>query len=160
MDPVMERAAYFDALAIAKVRHKGKLDDFGAPYHQHFERVAAKLLEFFPLATDSQIQAALLHDVFEPDMPYTDSYLLDHGVSLRAIEIIRRITLPFEPFGYLDYVRCLVDSDDREAIQVKYADNADALEYFPKLDAGDARRNLIADRYEPTRTMLAQALGF
>lgn len=153
------RAAYTDALAIAKARHIGKLDDFGAPYYQHFVRVAAKLMRFFPSATDSQIQAALLHDVFEPLLPYTDEYLLDRGVTSPAIEIIRRITLPTEPFNYLDYVRILVASGDKEAIQVKYADNADALEYFPKLKADDARRRMISERYEPTRTMLAQALA-
>jgi len=154
-----DRPAYVAALAMTRDRHEGKLDDFGSPYYHHFVRVAARLVELFPEATDAQIQAALLHDVFEPALPYDEQHLLSHGVIPRAVEIIRRITLPSEPFDYLDYVHTLVASGDMEAMQVKLADNADALDYFPRLDEKDVRRQLISERYRPTRDILATALG-
>src|SRR5690606_11422558 len=79
--------------AFVKKRHDGKTDELGRPYYQHFERVANRLVMRFPGASPAQVQAALLHDAFEPGGT-EPAALRANGASDEAIRIIERITLP------------------------------------------------------------------
>ena len=139
-----------------RARHAGKTDKLGAPYHEHFERVADRLLRLFPHATRAQIEAALLHDALEPGN--TDAAALTAlGVTEDAVRILRRITLPTDGRTYLQYVADLGATTDREAIEVKLADNLDATEYH-STRTDPASRVAMQDIYDPSRRMLQDAL--
>jgi (p)ppGpp synthase/HD superfamily hydrolase len=147
---------YRAARDAVRARHAGKLDKLGRPYHDHFERVAARLRRLFPGATRAQIEAALLHDALEPGEADIAS-LCSVGVSEEAIRIIERITLPRDGRSYLDYIAELVSSGDRDAIEVKLADNLDATEFYSTRPTAEARA-LMQDQYDPSRRMLQDGL--
>lgn len=153
---VLDEAWYKSALAFVQRRHEGKKDKAGQPYYRHFESVADNLRQMFPHATRSQIEAALLHDALEPDGCSVEE-LRQEGIQEESIAIIRRITLPTDGRSYLQYVRDLVDSGDRKAIEVKLCDNIEAYNSYK--DATDPNgQALFKDRYEPSRRMMEEAL--
>jgi (p)ppGpp synthase/HD superfamily hydrolase len=139
-----------------RVRHTGKTDKLGAPYHEHFERVADRLLRLFPAATRPQVEAALLHDALEPGGT-TEANLEAIGVTPEALRILRHITLPTDGRSYLQYIADLAATGDREAIEVKLADNLDATEYHSTRATTESRA-LMAETYDPSRLMLQDAL--
>jgi hypothetical protein len=128
---VRESRMYREAVALVHERHAGQLDPAGLPMPEHFERVAARLLRLFPHATDSQDQAALLHDAFEPD-GISRERLVSAGIAAEALRIIERITLPADGREYLEYSCGLARSGDTAAIEVKLADNLDAVDLLPQ----------------------------
>ena len=75
------------------------------------------------------MQAALLHDALEPKGCSIEE-LLAHGVTAEAIAIIHHISLPQDGRSYLAYIQDLAGSGDVAAIQVKLADNLDAVEFY------------------------------
>lgn len=152
-----ERAAYRAALALVHERHEGRLDPAGLPQPEHFERVAARLLRLCPDATDAQLQAALLHDAFEPG-GVAQEKLEQIGVLAEAIRIIRHITLPTDQREYLEYSCELARLGDAAAVQVKLADNLDAVDLL-RADGSAASRKLLDTRYLPSCAVLANALG-
>jgi (p)ppGpp synthase/HD superfamily hydrolase len=154
-DAVHDQQWYGAALAFVRSRHQGRLDALGAPYYQHFERVAHRLVRLFPNATRGQIEAALLHDVMEPaDVP-VDLTSLD--LDSEAARIIARITLPTDGRSYLQYAADLAASGDVAAIQVKLADNLDATEFYSTRPDPSAQ-HLVLEQYDPTRRILQDAL--
>jgi len=138
-------------------RHDGALDFFGLPKPDHFERVAANLLRIFPAANPAQIQAALLHDALEPDN-LSIEILYDTGVLPDAIRMIQQVTLPQPEGDYLAYICRLIKSGDMEAMQVKLADNIDAVNLLRKGLAPEAS-HLLEGRYLPSCTLLSNALN-
>ncbi len=139
-----------------RVRHAGKTDKLGAPYHAHFERVADRLLRLFPAASRPQVEAALLHDALEPGGT-TIAALEAIGVTPEALRILRHITLPTDGRSYLQYISDLGETGDREAIEVKLADNLDATEYHSTRASAESRA-IMAETYDPSRLMLQDAL--
>lgn len=156
MNAIESQPWYLQTLELVKRKHAGRQDQFGRDYYEHFVRVGRHLLERFPQATPDQVQAALLHDAFEPDGALDETTLRSHGVTPRAIEIIRRITLPTDGRSYLDYIRDLCASGDTESIQVKLADNIDAFAVFGALGTAEAKE-MIERQYVPARGMLEVA---
>jgi len=148
---------YRTARALVVARHGEQTDPLGQKVSQHFERVARRVETMFPAATPAQIVAALLHDALEPGQSSV-AELRAVGIEERAIELIQRITLPTDGRDYLTYVRDLVASGDREAIEVKLADNLDALEVFPRIGTPEALE-LVENRYKPSRRIMLDALG-
>ena len=160
--------AILDAVA---VQQAGITDRVGRPWAQHFERVALRVIFRNPGASRAQIEAALLHDAMM-DRGGGRSMLETLGIADEAIGIIEITTPPadadyfraFERIGpsecalYLDYVRGLVRSGRREAIEMKLADIQDTIDacraaLTPVLV--DQYRN----RYEPSRRLLEAALS-
>src|SRR5690242_12402682 len=117
MNPHLHKDWYRTALELVKERHAGKADKLGWPKYEHFERVADRLVRFFPDATPAQVQAALLHDALEPGESSIDA-LSRRGVSPDAIAILEKIKLPTDGRDYLQYIRDLVATGDVSAIQV------------------------------------------
>lgn len=147
---------YRSAVAFVRQRHAGKRDALGAPYHLHFERVAARLLRLFPTATRGQIEAALLHDALEPgDGKIADLGAL--GLDPEAVRIIAAITLPQDGRSYVQYIADLAATGDVPSVQVKLADNLDATEFYSSRPSLEARA-VLRDRYDPCRLLLQAAL--
>lgn len=137
-------------------RHQGHKDRLDRPMEEHFIRVSNRLMRMFPQSNPAQLQAALLHDALEPG-GYTEEQLQSAGVTTEALRIIRNITLPTDDQSYLDYARDLAKSGDRAAIQVKLADNQDAVDLFTAVGGEEGKRR-IQDQYKPSITILVQAL--
>ncbi|MBV9783557.1 MAG: hypothetical protein JO264_07025 [Acidisphaera sp.] len=148
---------YVRTLDLVKRRHEPRLDKVGRPYYQHFERVADRLLQAVPDATPAQVQAALLHDALEPG-EMSPSELRDNGIDDETIRIIQAITLPTDGRDYLQYINDLAATRDVYAIQVKLADNADAIANY-QADASDAAKEMLERRFLPSRQILLQAVA-
>jgi (p)ppGpp synthase/HD superfamily hydrolase len=157
MGAVKSEAWYQKTLAFVQKRHSGKVDKLGWPYYQHFERVADRLIRLFPQATPAQVQAALLHDALEPGECSIED-LQAESIAHEAIAIIQRISLPQDGRTYLEYVRDLVGSGDVAAVQVKLADNLDAVEFYSTRTDPESR-HVLETRYEPSRKMLQDGLS-
>ena len=124
-----------DTIAFIKKAHDGAEYLPGMPYYRHPE-IAMGLL---PPACDLEVQlAVLLHDVLE-DTDYTAENLLDLSYSprvIRAVEVVTRhkkipgrTDVQVYPGGvyedgmnYLDWVKAILDTDETDAILVKFAD--------------------------------------
>ena len=157
MQAVKSQSWYKSTLAFVQKRHHGKVDNLGWPYYQHFERVADRLIRLFPEATQAQVQAALLHDALEPGECSVEE-LQSAGIVPEAIAIIRRISLPQDGRSYLEYVKDLVATGDVAAVQVKLADNLDAVEFY-STRKDPKSKHILETRYEPSRKMLQEGLS-
>jgi hypothetical protein len=107
------------ARVLADVAHFRQKDKLKRPYTQHVQAVGDALADF-----DDDIQiAGYLHDVAE-DTPMSRQALLDMGVSVRAVEIIERVSLNLydDPDDYAGSIRHV--AQDHDATLVKIADNA------------------------------------
>ena len=148
--------AYAGAFMLIERRHAGEQDKLGRPMADHFPRVARRLIDRFPAATQAQIQAALLHDAFEPG-GYTASELTAHGITDEAIRMIRGITLPVDARTYLQYAADLAASGDTEAVMVKLADNLDAIDLFTAIGTPEALSR-VQRQYLPSKAILESVL--
>lgn len=162
---------YSAILAAVAAQQAGVTDRIGRPWAQHFERVALRLIFRNPQATRGQIEAALLHDAMM-DRGGGQAMLDELGVSAEASEIIVLTTPPpnadyyraFEQIGpaecalYLDYVRRLVASGNRAAIEMKLADIQDTIDAC-RAGATDVLVDQYRNRYEPSRQLLEAALS-
>ena len=149
---------------------QGLEDYVGRPWAQHFERVALRIIFRNPTAPRPQIEAALLHDVFM-DRGGNQPLLDRLNIGPEAIEIIERTTPPpnadhyrnFAQIGpaecalYLDYIRTLIASAHRPAIEMKLADIQDTIDAC-RLGATPLLIDQYTNRYEPSRRLLEQAL--
>jgi (p)ppGpp synthase/HD superfamily hydrolase len=148
---------YVATLDLVKQRHNGKQDKMGRPYYQHFERVADRLLQGVPNATRAQTLAALLHDALEPG-EMTLEELRGSGIDDEVIVLIQLITLPTDGRSYLQYIADLAATRNIAAIQVKLADNADAIANH-EADGSPQAKQTLEETYLPSRKMMLQALS-
>ena len=162
---------YHALVAAVQQQQAGVTDKIGRPWAQHFERVALRTIFRNPAATRSQIEAALLHDALM-DRGGGEAMLASLHVAPDAIEMIRITTPPsnadfyrdFEAIGpaecaiYLDYVRTLVASGNRPAIEMKLADITDTIDAC-RAGATPVLIGQYRDRYEPSRRILEAALS-
>lgn len=102
------------ALEIALKAHKGQLDLDGNPLILHPLTVALKG------NNESEIVAGLLHDVVE-DTKWTFEDLLESGIEPEVVDALRLLTHS-KDVPYLDYVKCIADSHNPIAINVKCND--------------------------------------
>ncbi|MFV0497381.1 MAG: HD domain-containing protein [Candidatus Fimivivens sp.] len=107
------------AMLLAYSAHHGQLDSSGVPYIFHPLHLAEQM------QTESEIVAALLHDVVEDtDVRFTD--LEKAGFSTQVIEAVRLLTHD-KSTPYMDYINALKENPIARA--VKLADlkhNSDA----------------------------------
>ena len=169
---VVPDAPWYRAIVRAvEEQQAGVTDWLGRPWAQHFERVALRLIFRNPQATRAQIEAALLHDVLMA-RGGGEAMLDQLGISEDARAMIRITTPPpnadyyrvFEEIGpaenalYLDYVRDLVASGHRAALELKLADIQDTIDAC-RAGATDVLIGQFRDRYEPSRVLLEAALS-
>lgn len=171
MSLVPDAPWYQTLLAAVQRQQDGITDYVGRPWAQHFERVALRVIFRNPGASRAQIEAALLHDAMMDRGGGQD--LLDRlGVSPEAAHIIAITTPPpnadyyrvFEQIGpaecalYLDYVRRLVATGHRPAIEMKLADISDTIDTC-RTGVTDVLIDQYRNRYEPSRRLLEAALS-
>lgn len=162
---------YRSLLTAVQVQQAGVTDRVGRPWAQHFERVALRTMFRNPAASRAQVEAALLHDAFM-DRGGGEAMLASLYVGEEAIEMIRITTPPpdadfyrdFEAIGpaecarYLDYVRALVASGNRPALEMKLADITDTIDAC-RTGATPVLVGQFRNRYEPSRRILEAALS-
>ena len=136
--------------------HHGQL--YGnLPYWTHPFDVAALGQEFFGEAFDEDTTiAALLHDVIE-DTKYTRESLSELGYSDAVLDPVELVT-KVEGFSYFENIQRIIDSENRSAMMVKFADNyknytGDKSDWDPK------RREKSNAKYLKSMEMLAEALN-
>ena len=169
---VVPDAPWYRAIVRAvEAQQDGVTDRLGRPWAQHFERVALRLIFRNPHATRAQIEAALLHDALMA-RGGGEAMLDQLGIGEDARGMIRLTTPPpdadfyrvFEAIGpaenaiYLDYVRGLVASGHRAALEMKLADIQDTIDAC-RTGASDVLIGQFRDRYEPSRLLLESALN-
>ena len=116
---------YQRAEAVAAKWHDGQVDKIGLPYIGHLRRVAAILVDRFPDARQAEIEAALLHDVFE-DTDATAADLVEAGISPDAIAIALEVSKPRgAQVPYMPWIGSLLMHASTPALRVKLADNLD-----------------------------------
>lgn len=103
-----------EAVAFAAKAHAGVKDLDGKPYILH------------PLAvglagkTENEMICGFLHDVAE-DTDYTFDDLLNAGFSTDVVDSLRLLTHD-KTISYMDYIRRIVESGDKTALNVKLND--------------------------------------
>jgi (p)ppGpp synthase/HD superfamily hydrolase len=106
------------AIILAAEAHKGQVDKAGRPYILHHLRMMAKM------KTDSEMIAALLHDVAE-DMPWTMTRLRKEGFPSEVLKAIRCLTKR-KGEDYMDFVARAASNPI--ARKVKIADLEDNMD--------------------------------
>lgn len=136
--------------------HAGQKTKGGEPYWTHPVAVMTLLPGD---ASDDERHAALLHDVLE-DTDFDEIDLRNYGYSDRTIEIVKAVTRPKGKARptYMDWIRSIVASGDKGAMNLKLADNrhnmqADRIARLPEHERD------IVNRYERSSKILTEALN-
>lgn len=125
--PVIAESLQLDELDVSKTlgfvkkAHTGQ--QYGdKPYWNHPKSVAATGKQFFgsKFGPDA-IKVALLHDVVE-DTPYKLEQLAKMGYSPMVVQAVQLLTKN-KALSYADNIRAIINSGNRLAMMVKYADN-------------------------------------
>lgn len=126
------------------------------PYWTHPFDVAAFGQELFGEEFDEDSTlAALLHDVIE-DTDHTRKTLSDIGYTDIVLDCVELVTKD-STLSYLENIQKIIDSGNRRAMMVKFADNyknftGDKSDWEPK------RREKAQKKYMKSMLMLAEAL--
>jgi len=145
-----------DTIAFIKQCHAGQITKIGEPYWTHPVAVMRSLPEN---ASDDAKHAALLHDVVD-DCGVTAADLLQRGYSPRTVHLVVCLSRPtgMRRPSYMDWIRSIGESGDRELIEIKLADNwhnslPERIASLP-----EDERNIVR-RYERSTRVLQKALG-
>ncbi len=120
---------YDKAYYLVSILFKDKKDKEGEPYIGHLTRVASKVNE-----KNTKV-AALLHDSVEDIEGFTFEDLKELGFNDEIIELVRYVTKK-DGEAYHDKISSILNSNNDEAIKLKYADMSDNYneERLSKLD--------------------------
>ena len=131
--------------------HADQVDGCGEPYIDHLKRTAAHLVRLFPEASREEIEAAILHDIFE-DTDATDEEVLAAGVTPGAVAIARELTKPVGTADYRGWIISLTVHASTSALRVKLADNADNRDLRRVAKSNSLTR--VACKYDPAKAIL------
>lgn len=133
--------------------HEEQTDKAGRPYIEHLRAVANKAREYG--ASDFGVHAAWLHDSVE-DTDLTLDSLRSVGYPEEVVEIVSLVTRTPEKGTYMDFIRSIADSGNRDAILVKLADNWH--NNLPKrIAALPPELQSLSKRYDRAREILLRA---
>ena len=132
---------YERALLLIKVLFKDITDKEGEPYINHLLRVSEKLEN-----KNTKI-AGLLHDTIEDIDGFTEESLKELNFNDEIISLIKIVTKDAD-IEYTDYITSVLDTNNIEAIKIKYADMSDNFntERLNKLSEQDKER--LTRKYE------------
>lgn len=134
---------YSRALALVKKLFADKTDKEGKPYIGHLVRVSNKLTN-----TNTKI-AGLLHDVVEDIEDFTFDDLRDLNFSEEIITLVNIVTKdPVNKISYHDKITKIIETDNIEAIKLKYSDITDNYDMnrLNKLD--EKTKNYLINKYK------------
>ena len=146
---------YRTALEIATRLHAGQVDKNGKPYIDHLVRTAGHLADMFPDWTRDEIEAALIHDVFE-DTSAEPSVLVEAGVSPQAIYIAQQLSKP-SGADYKQWMAWLCCNVSTSALRVKLADNRDNRD--PARNQHPSRQHALVTKYLPAKAIIEGELS-
>ena len=132
---------YERALSLIKVLFEDITDKEGEPYINHLLRVSEKLEN-----KNTKI-AGLLHDTIEDIDGFTEESLKELNFNDEIISLIKIVTKD-DDIEYTDYITSVLDTNNIEAIKIKYADMSDNFntERLNKLSEQDKER--LTRKYE------------
>ena len=132
---------YERALSLIKVLFEDITDKEGEPYINHLLRVSEKLEN-----KNTKI-AGLLHDTIEDIDGFTEESLKELNFNDEIISLIKIVTKD-DDIEYTDYITSVLDTNNIEAIKIKYADMSDNfnIERLNKLSEQDKER--LTRKYE------------
>jgi hypothetical protein len=127
------------------------------PYSSHPKQVARIGKKFFgsEFGEDAR-KVALLHDILE-DTPYTAQQLAKKGFSKEVIQAVQLLTKN-KALSYADNISAIIDSGNKLAMMVKYADNY--VNYTgDKSDWAPEKAALSQKKYMNSLNRLGDVLG-
>lgn len=146
---------FWQTVCIMQHLHGQQVDKAGYPYWQHPFRVAGIYIGENDDATQEGAIAALLHDVVE-DAPITINELRQAGWSETVVTVVELLTRDKKAFpDYLDWIKAIIGSGNRLAMQIKLADISDNLD--PRRELPEACKSL-RKRYTRAAVLLSDAL--
>ena len=134
---------YSRALALVEKLFADKTDKEGKPYIGHLVRVSNKLTN-----TNTKI-AGLLHDVVEDIEDFTFDDLRDLNFNEEIITLVNIVTKdPVNKISYHDKITKIIETDNIEAIKLKYSDITDNCDMnrLNKLD--EKTKNYLINKYK------------
>lgn len=143
---------YERAYKLVKILFKNITDKEKQPYIKHLERVSDKLTN-----QDTKI-AGLLHDVVEDtDFTLNDLRKLNFNENIiRLVEIVTNNNLTKE--SYHDKITSIIESDNIEAIKLKYSDMSDNANPKRLSKLPEEKRNYFINKYQPELIRLENIL--
>lgn len=144
---------YDRAYQLVSYLFRDKTDKAGVPYIDHLVSVSAML------DSSSARIAGLLHDTVEDISNFTLEDLRVLGFSEDVIEIVRIVTKDkTRKKNYHDWISEIIETNNIEAIKVKYADIMDHLnlERLNRLD--EVKRLYFINKYSDEAIRLQQVL--
>lgn len=142
---------YQRAYQLVSILFQDKTDKEGEPYIGHLERVSNKLTK------ENTRIAGLLHDVVE-DTELTFNDLRKLNFNEEIIELVNLVTNTTKDKSYHDKITSIIESNNIEAIKLKYSDMSDNAnpERLSKLP--EEKRNYFINKYQPELIRLKNIL--
>ncbi len=142
---------YQRAHQLVSILFQDKTDKEGEPYIGHLERVSNKLTK------ENTRIAGLLHDVVE-DTELTFDDLRNLNFNEEIIELVNLVTNTTKDKSYHDKITSIIESNNIEAIKLKYSDMSDNAnpERLSKLP--EDKRNHFINKYQPELIRLENIL--
>lgn len=149
---INEKDEYNKALSLVTILFKNKTDKEGEPYIGHLKRVSDSLDN-----PNTKI-AGLLHDTVEDIEGITYEDLLEIGFNSNIVEMVRLVTTEDKTKPYHDKITSIINSNNIEAIKLKYADMSDNAnpERLSKLDP--ITRERLEKKYNNELTRLKEVI--
>lgn len=142
---------YQRAYELVKELFKDKKDKEGEPYIGHLERVSNKL------SNQNTRIAGLLHDVIE-DTSLTFTDLKELNFNEEIIELVKLVTNFTKEKSYHDKITSIIESNNIEAIKLKYSDMSDNANPDRLSKLSEDKRNYFINKYQPELTRLENIL--
>lgn len=142
---------YQRAYELVKELFEDKKDKEGEPYIGHLERVSNKLTN-----QNTRI-AGLLHDVVEDtNLTFTD--LKELNFNEEIIELVKLVTNSTKEKSYHDKITSIIESNNIEAIKLKYSDMSDNANPARLSKLPEDKRNYFINKYQPELIRLENIL--
>ena len=127
---------YNKALTLVTILFKNKKDKEGEQYLNHLIRVSNSVDN-----SDTKV-AALLHDTIEDIAKVEYQDLIEIGFPQNIINIVKLVTTEDKDKPYHDKITSIIESNNIEAIKLKYADMSDNADTkrMSKLDINTQER--------------------
>lgn len=119
-----------------------KTDKEGEPYIYHLERVSNKL------TNEKTRIAGLLHDVVE-DTELTLDDLRNLNFTEEIIELVNLVTNTTKEKSYHDKITSIIESNNIEAIKLKYSDMSDNADPKRLSKLSEEKRDYFINKYQP-----------